>query len=98
MGNSLIRVEHFSIMKTVNTKTAKFMFWDTDSNRCHHTIRSVYYEKANAIIVVFDTTNMATFKALGFWISSIEEYIHTCKKLVYLVGTKVDNTKDRVTT
>ncbi len=65
----------------------KLMLWDTDSNKEHESIRKVYYQRANAILFVFDLSSLESFSSIEGWISCLKVYRPHVK---FLVGTKAD--------
>lgn len=83
------------ICENMWNKKIKLMFWDTDSNRHHESIRTVYYSKANALLFVFDVTCRSSFDNLVFWIESISK-VQKQNRIGLLVGTNTDQIMRRV--
>jgi len=76
-------------IKTENGKTAKLQIWDTAGQERFRTITSSYYRGAHGIIVVYDVTDMQSFKNAKQWLAEIDRY--ACDKVVkLLVGNKRD--------
>ena len=100
MGIRIIRIEQKSTVRIINDMKVKIMFWDSDSNRTHERIRSVYYAKANGILLVYNIANKDSFHSLEFWINSIIKAIKDSSwfkhQIIYLVGTKTDLLASRV--
>jgi GTPase SAR1 family protein len=63
------------------------MLWDTDSNNEHESIRKVYYQKADAILFVFDLSSLESFSSIIGWISCLKVYRPQAK---FLIGAKAD--------
>ena len=64
------------------------MLWDTDSNKAHQSIRSVYYRKAQLIFVVQDLSLSNSNETAMFWIDSIKS--SGTNSMINLIGTKAD--------
>lgn len=58
------------------------------------TITRSYYRSSNAILLVFDVTDVSTFQSLGIWYSDIHSYANQDVDIM-LVGSKVDLESDR---
>ena len=70
-------------------KTIKLQIWDTAGQERFRTITSSYYRGAHGIIVVYDITNMDSFKNVKRWLTEIDKYARdNVSKL--LVGNKMD--------
>merc|ERR1712087_563713 len=76
-------------------KTIKLQIWDTAGQERFRTITSSYYRGAHGIIVVYDVTDMDTFKNVVQWLNEIDRYANeNVNKL--LVGNKSDLTSKKV--
>lgn len=85
----------FKIRTTdVNGKVIKLMMWDTAGQEKFKTITTSYYRGANAIIIVYDVSDLDTFQNLNSWIHDVETH---CSQDVLLViaGNKCDLVKER---
>ena len=58
---------------------------------------SSYYRKASGVFLVFDLTNMSTFKNLEKWINEVTSYCETAVDII-LVGNKKDLLSNREVT
>ena len=73
----------------LDKKTIKLQIWDTAGQERFRTISSTYYRGAHGIIVVYDITNMDSFKNVKRWLTEIDKYARdNVSKL--LVGNKMD--------
>merc|ERR1711892_151881 len=76
-------------------KTIKLQIWDTAGQERFRTITSSYYRGAHGIIVVYDVTDMDTFKNVSQWLEEIDRY--ACENVnKLLVGNKSDMTSKKV--
>ena len=73
----------------VNDKIVKLQIWDTAGQERFKAITSSYYRGADAILFVFDLTNLLTLNNLHDWIREVGLKCneHT---LQYLIGSKSD--------
>ena len=78
-------------------KQIKLQIWDTAGQERFRTIISSYYRGARGVILVYDMTDINSFKNLDYWLNEIN--IHSninISKL--LIGNKCDNLHISVTT
>jgi len=80
-------------MKYLN-KDINLMFWDIAGQPQFHLLHKVYYNGANAAILMFDLTNSPSFFNIKNWYNELIKY--NLKEIpMILVGNKSDLTKDR---
>ncbi len=48
--------------------------WDTAGQERFRSITQSYYRSANALIIVFDINNLATFSSLPDWVREVKVY------------------------
>lgn len=66
------------------------IYWDITGSDLFQDQRSYYYEGAEAIILVYDVTQPATFSNLKKWHSEIMITKELKKKPIYIFGNKAD--------
>lgn len=79
-------------VKTVtleNGRRIKLQIWDTAGQERFRTITNAYYRSKQAILVVYDVTNKASFDNVPNWMTEVAERC-TGTPLRVLVGTKRD--------
>ena len=81
----------------VDGKTIKLQIWDTAGQERFKTITSSYYKGAHGIIVVYDTTDKESYKAIDNWMNEVEKHASDNVSKI-LVGNKVDLTDQRQVT
>lgn len=60
---------------TFNGEKVKLQIWDTAGSEAFRSIVSAYYRGADAVILVFDNTDRASFEQLkSFWIEEVNKY------------------------
>ena len=64
--------------------------WDTAGQERYKSITKIYYQKSNAIIFVYDITNLSTFNSLKQLYNEVKEAIGQKNFLPYIVGNKSD--------
>lgn len=84
-----IGVDFFT--KTIKYKsyTIKLQFWDTGGQERFAPLVSNYYNKVDAIIIMFDLTNYINLKKLNYWLSESKDK-KTDNVITILVGNKID--------
>jgi len=73
----------------LDSKTIKLQIWDTAGQERFRTITTSYYRGAQGIIVVYDTTDLQSFKNVKQWLQEIDKYATEQVKIL-LVGNKSD--------
>ncbi|CAF3270910.1 unnamed protein product [Rotaria socialis] len=87
------------LIKTVevNGEKIKLQIWDTAGQERFRSITQSYYRSANALIIVFDINNLATFSSLPDWVREVKAYANN-DVLCTLVGNKCDINQREVPT
>ncbi|KRX07868.1 P-loop containing nucleoside triphosphate hydrolase [Pseudocohnilembus persalinus] len=78
----------------ISNKEIKLCIWDTAGQEKYAAITSQYFQKADGVAIVFDLTDLDSFKRVKeFWIEQVNEKSNEDIKKI-LIGNKVD-LKDR---
>lgn len=74
------------------TDLINLQIWDTAGQERFHNLTPLYYRNSNAAIIVFDLTNLESFKKAEYWIGELNEYIEADggDMKIILVGNKLD--------
>ncbi|KAK9152453.1 hypothetical protein Syun_010762 [Stephania yunnanensis] len=86
---STIGAAFFSQTLAVNDATIKFEIWDTAGQERYHSLAPMYYRGAAAAVVVYDTTNQASFACAKKWVTELQEQGNT-NIVMALAGNKSD--------
>lgn len=84
-------IKHLS----VDGKAVKLQIWDTAGQERFRNITSAYYRGADAVLVVFDVTDVQSFKNVKYWIDEVHRFTHNTVPIV-LVANKCDMRDQRV--
>ena len=76
-------------------KTIKLQLWDTAGQERFRVITSSYYRGVQGIIIVYDVTNVDTFKNVDFWLSEVQKFASP-DVVKILIGNKSDITSKKV--
>lgn len=58
-----------------DTDLINLQIWDTAGQERFHNLTPLYYRNSNAALIVFDLTNLDSFKKAEYWINELETYI-----------------------
>ena len=58
---------------TIDSKNVKLQIWDTAGQERFKNITASYYRGAHGILVVYDITDMESFKNINNWLIEIEK-------------------------
>ena len=73
----------------IDNKIIKLQIWDTAGQERFRSILSSYYKGANGILLLYDITNVNSFKNLSNWLIDIEKNSSKDVKKI-LIGNKCD--------
>lgn len=96
MYSSTIGVDFkiYNIFLEEYDKNIKLQIWDTAGQEKFLSIVRTYFRKMSGCIIVYDVTNLRSFKNLDKW---IEELYQNCSKIpiIAIAGNKIDLNKQR---
>lgn len=61
-------------MMYVCDRVVKLNLWDTAGQERYHALARMYYQDANAALLVYDITSQASFEALNRWLCDLREH------------------------
>ncbi|XP_022313327.1 ras-related protein Rab-37-like isoform X1 [Crassostrea virginica] len=73
----------------------KLQIWDTAGQERFRSITRAYYRDANALLLLYDVSNKASFDNIRAWLGEINEYAQE-DVVIMLLGNKADMTSERV--
>jgi small GTP-binding protein len=71
-----------------NNHRISLRVWDIGGQSIHSKNMKGYLENTNAVMLVYDVTNLESFHNLSDWLTQLKKYNSSC--LIYLAGNKVD--------
>ncbi len=89
-------IKHLRIPLFNRLYNIKLQLWDTAGQEKFRAITQSYYRNCSAAVVVFDLTNLDSFKAVDYWIKNIKEGCGYDTNII-IIGNKADM-KDHVVT
>ena len=92
MSNTLVSVGIDSRIKTFerNNKTVYLRIFDTAGQERFRSIVKNYYKGADGILLMYDVTNLKSFKAIKTWVESIKENMDINEIGLIIIGNKID--------
>lgn len=63
--------------------------WDTAGQEAYHSITAPYFRNAHGVIIMFDVTNVDSFKAIDYWINMVQENTRV-PPVIAVMGNKND--------
>uniref|UniRef100_A0A915LS98 Uncharacterized protein n=1 Tax=Meloidogyne javanica TaxID=6303 RepID=A0A915LS98_MELJA len=70
-------------------RRVKLQVWDTAGQERFRSLTASYYRDADALLLIYDVTNRASFEHIRDWLAQVKEYAKDEVALT-LVGNKVD--------
>ena len=86
--------DYFKLEKQIDGYKTLIQFWDTAGQERYRAVSSKIYEDARAIMIVYDTTNRASFDRAKYWYDAVLEKCKL-KASIMLVGNKIDLIEQR---
>ncbi|KAF8926565.1 Rab-like protein 2A, partial [Haplosporangium bisporale] len=89
-SKSTIGIE-FSTAKSIEIdgKVLKAQIWDTAGQERYRAITSAYYRGAVGALLVYDISNMNSFKKLERWLQELQDHADS-NTVIMLIGNKSD--------
>jgi Ras-related protein Rab-1A len=75
----------------LDNKNIKLHIWDTAGQERFRTITTSYYRGSNAIMIVYDVTNMQSFINVNTWLNEVKQHVSP-DAIIMLIGNKIDLT------
>lgn len=93
-----IGVDFKSTTIDVQGNKVKLTIWDTAGQERFRTLTASYYRGAHGVILVYDTTDRASFDHITMWLNELEVYATNANIVKMLVANKIDKPGRDVTT
>lgn len=83
----------------IKKKEVGLQIWDTAGTEMFQSLTSSYYRNSFGALAVFDVQDRKNFESMGTWINFYREHRDENKEeLIYLIGNKIDLSKEGVVT
>ncbi|XP_076453600.1 ras-related protein Rab-37-like isoform X5 [Babylonia areolata] len=92
---STVGIDFRNKVVEVDGTKVKLQIWDTAGQERFRSITRAYYRDANALLLLYDVTNKASFDNIRAWLAEINEYAQE-DVVIMLLGNKCDSTSERV--
>ena len=77
-------------MLNVEGDLCKLQIWDTAGQERFRTLTSAYYRSAQVVLIVYDVTDVESFKEIEeYWLQEAKNNTDAFT-LIYIVGNKAD--------
>ncbi|EFO82556.1 hypothetical protein GCK72_024218 [Caenorhabditis remanei] len=86
---STVGIDYRNKLVTMGDKKVKLQIWDTAGQERFRSVTTSYYRDADALLLVYDIANRASFENCRNWLSQIKEFGKEAVQ-VTLVGNKCD--------
>ncbi|EYB88166.1 hypothetical protein Y032_0251g172 [Ancylostoma ceylanicum] len=86
---STVGIDYRNKVIEMENKKIKLQIWDTAGQERFRSVTAAYYRDADALLLVFDVSNRASFENVRSWLAQIREYGKESVQ-VTLVGNKCD--------
>ena len=94
---STIGIENYMDEKEFDGEIYKFKIYDTAGQERYKSISKSTIKITDGFLLVFSVNNKQSFKLINYWFDSIKDEIETSKKVIILVGNKIDLDNREVT-
>ncbi|XP_061167333.1 ras-related protein Rab-26-like isoform X5 [Saccostrea echinata] len=92
---STVGIDFRNKVVDVDGTKVKLQIWDTAGQERFRSITRAYYRDANALLLLYDVSNKASFDNIRAWLGEINEYAQE-DVVIMLLGNKADMTTERV--
>ena len=81
---------------TINSQEYNLMIWDVAGQQRFRGLAPIYYRNARIVYIVFDITNLNSYRNTASWLHELEQNGHDNDMSIFLVGNKCDLEGERV--
>lgn len=90
-----VGIDYRNKVVTVDGVKVKLQIWDTAGQERFRSVTHAYYRDAEALLLLYDITNRASFDNIRAWLTEIGEYAQK-DVVIMLLGNKCDMNHERV--
>lgn len=92
---STVGIDFRNKVVEVDGTKVKLQIWDTAGQERFRSVTHAYYRDANALLLLYDVTNKASFDNIRAWLTEINEYAQE-DVVIMLLGNKSDMASERI--
>ena len=89
-------MDYYFRIININGKKVKVLIWDTAGQERFNSITSGYLGGLHGCFIVYDVTDNYSFESLDTWIQFYNDFNHYKKRIMIILGNKVDIKEKRV--
>jgi len=89
LTKATIQLDFIILDRELNGKKIRLQIWDTAGQERYRSICSLYYKKADAVLVVYDVTARESFESVPHWLHEVEKNL-TYEVPILIVANKTD--------
>ncbi|XP_069056182.1 ras-related protein Rab-37 isoform X1 [Pleurodeles waltl] len=89
-----VGIDYRNKVVTVDGVKVKLQIWDTAGQERFRSVTHAYYRDAEALLLLYDITNRASFDNIRAWLTEIGEYAQK-DVVIMLLGNKCDMNHER---
>ncbi|OAF69429.1 hypothetical protein A3Q56_02829 [Intoshia linei] len=87
---STLGVDFYTKTLNVDNKIVSLQIWDTAGQERFRCITSAFYRKADAVICMYDISNVASYHNVRSWIQTINDNVNEPDTSILLLANKTD--------
>lgn len=79
----------------IDNHSYQLLIWDTAGQELYRGLSPMYYRSASIAIIVYDVTNLTSFKSVEYWVNELRENAEQ-DIIIMICGNKIDIEKRQV--
>lgn len=87
--SSTLQASYLDKQICVGAGSAKVAIWDTAGQERFHALGPIYYRDADGALLVYDITDMESFKKVQKWVKELRKIVG-CDIIIAIAGNKFD--------
>uniref|UniRef100_A0AAY4DDY5 small monomeric GTPase n=1 Tax=Denticeps clupeoides TaxID=299321 RepID=A0AAY4DDY5_9TELE len=92
---STVGIDFRNKVLNIDAVKVKLQIWDTAGQERFRSVTHAYYRDADALLLLYDVTNKASFDNIQAWLTEVHEFAQK-EVVLMLLGNKADVSHERV--